>query len=204
MQFSLEIVFISILVSFIHLDTLVFGQFLIHRPIVVGPLVGFLVGIPQEGLLMGLIFELIYISVIPVGIKIPPDATAAVSFSVLCYKFSSGCVIIPIIFGILTGFLYKFVDLLTRSFNSMVISWIDTAKNGVIIKRVNLLVLYGVVTTYLRSLLFYLIVFPVISYLTVTICKLFSQCKIYNSLVNLSLILPAVGIGIVLSHFTEK
>lgn len=204
MLFSLQIIYISLLISIIHLDVLVFGQFLLHRPIVVGPLIGFLLGIPQDGLVIGIIFELIYTSIIPVGIKVPPDATVAVAFSVMCYKFSGGCMVIPIIFGILCGFLYKYIDLFTRSLNSMVISWVDTANETTIVKRINLLIVYGLVTTYFKSLLFYLTVFPIASYLTMTICKLLSHCKFYHDLINLTFILPAVGVGIVLSHFTEK
>ncbi|MCX7940340.1 MAG: PTS sugar transporter subunit IIC [Endomicrobia bacterium] len=204
MLFSVQVVYISLIVSLLHLDVLVFGQFMFHRPIVVGPLVGILFGIPEYGLLMGVIFELIYISVIPVGIKIPPDATTAVSFSVMCYKFSSGCIVIPLAIGILAGFLYKRLDLFTRSLNSMVISWVDTAEEETIIKRINMLIWYGLVSTYLKTVLFYLIVFPVASYFTVNLCRFVSQYQIYQNIVNLTVILPSIGIGVVLSYFIEK
>lgn len=124
---ELQFLIISLIMSVFHLDTLVFGQFMVYRPIVVGPFLGFLVGIPQYGVLIGCIFEIVYLSMVPVGIKIPPDVTASTICSIVSYKLSNGCMVFSLIVGVIAGIIYKQIDLLARSFNSMVINWVDNA-----------------------------------------------------------------------------
>lgn len=203
MKLSLEFLFVALVASVVQLDVLVFGQFMIHRPVVVGPIIGWLLGIPQYGLLIGIISELIYISVIPVGIKVPPDATVSTVFTVMSYKLTGGCLSTSILIGIIIGILYKQLDLFTRSISSMVLGWVDTAKDEVLIRRINLLVVYGIVTTYIKTLLFYLIMFPVVSYGLLKFCK-FAIPILINIEKSLIYILPAIGIGIGMSHLTER
>ncbi len=198
---ELKFLLIALITSIFHLDTLVFGQFMLHRPIVVGPLVGVLLGIPQYGLLIGCILELVYLSSIPVGVKVPPDATTSVVCAIVCYKLTNGWVVFSIVVGIILGLLYKNMDLLTRSINSMVINWVDNAKDDDVITRINLLVVYGLVSTYLKSVLFYLLVFPLINFVIRSIDKMGIKTLLSSNLVY---ILPAIGIGIALSHFVEK
>lgn len=202
MFISFKILIISLIAGLIHLDVLVFGQFMVSRPIVVGWILGYFLGIPEYGILLGVFFELVYIVEIPVGVKIPVDATSSTIFSMVGFKISN-CLILSIIFGFFIGFLYKYLDTLGRSLNSVVLSWVDTAEEDVIIKRINLLVVYGVVSTYLRVVLFYLISFSSIGYLLYESCKFFSPRLIIdaNSLIG---VLPALGIGVCISHFIEK
>ncbi|MCS7228207.1 MAG: PTS sugar transporter subunit IIC, partial [Endomicrobia bacterium] len=193
---GLEFLLVILIVSLAHLDVLTIGQFMIHRPIVVGPLTGILLGIPEYGVLTGVIFELIYISVIPVGIKVPPDATASVVFTMISYSYNKECYILSLIFGIIVGIIYKSMDLFSRSVNSMVLNWVDTAKNDVLVKRINLLVVYGIITTYLKTILFYLILFPVMQYIINVICRLLYNFSVLRNIdVDLIYILPAIGIG---------
>lgn len=64
---------ISILLGFLSLDVAAVGQFMVCRPIVVGPLVGWLLGHPEVGLEMGALIELIWIGDLPVGAHLPMD-----------------------------------------------------------------------------------------------------------------------------------
>jgi len=50
-------------------------QLMISRPIVAGPLAGFVLGAPLVGLQVGLLTELLWLCRIPVGASIPPDDT---------------------------------------------------------------------------------------------------------------------------------
>ena len=197
---EIQFLLISLISSVFHLDSLVFGQFMFHRPIVVGPLLGFLISVPQYGVLFGCMLELVFLSLIPVGIKVPPDATTATVVSLVCFKLSNGNIVASLIIGMLLGIIYKYLDLLTRSLNSMVINWVDNAKDDVITTRINLLVVYGIVVTYLRSVLFYLILFPLLNVIMKNINKI---CLITN-INDLVYILPAIGIGFGLAHFVEK
>lgn len=64
---------ISLLLAFLSLDVAAVGQFMVSRPIVVGPLVGWLLGHPNIGLEMGALIELIWIGDLPVGAHLPMD-----------------------------------------------------------------------------------------------------------------------------------
>ena len=64
---------ISGLLAFLSLDVAAVGQFMVCRPIVVGPLVGWFLGHPDIGLEMGALIELIWIGDLPVGAHLPMD-----------------------------------------------------------------------------------------------------------------------------------
>ncbi len=198
---ELQYLIISLIMSVFHLDTLVVGQFMFHRPIVVGWIVGLLIGIPQYGVLIGCIFEIICLSLIPVGIKVPPDVTASTICSVVSYKLCNGCIFLSLFMGVIMGIIYKQIDLLARSLNSMVINWVDNAKDDVVISRINLLIVYGILSTYFRTVLFYLLVFPILSFVIQFITK-FDLRQMVSF--ELAYVLPAIGIGIGLAYFAEK
>ncbi len=201
MILSLNFLFIALVSGIIHLDTLVFGQFMISRPIVCGPIIGYLLGSVNDGILMGAILELLYISIIPVGIKIPPDSTTATIFSIVCGKLTN-CLSLGVVLGVLVGWIYKYVDIFLRGTNSIVLNWVDNAKPDLVEKRINLLVIYGIVSSYLKTVLFYLLVFPTVGFFGVLICKFFARTSLIFP--DLIYILPAIGVGIGLYHFTEK
>ena len=64
---------LSLLLALLSLDVSAVGQFMVSRPIVVGPLVGLVSGHPGLGLVMGALIELIWIGEVPVGAHLPMD-----------------------------------------------------------------------------------------------------------------------------------
>ena len=68
-----HLLLISSLLAVLSLDVAAVGQFMICRPIVVGPLVGWVLGHPEVGLEMGALIELIWIGDLPVGAHLPMD-----------------------------------------------------------------------------------------------------------------------------------
>lgn len=73
---------ISLLLAFLSLDETAVGQFMFSRPIVAGPLVGWVAGHPGIGLEMGALIELIWINDLPVGAHLPVDLTMLSGVSV--------------------------------------------------------------------------------------------------------------------------
>lgn len=66
------------------LDRTAVGQFMLARPVVAGPLTGWLIGDPLVGLQVGALVELLWLGRLPVGAAIPPDDTqVAVAATVL-------------------------------------------------------------------------------------------------------------------------
>lgn len=57
------------------LDRTAAGQFMISRPIVAGPLTGWLLGEPMTGLQAGALVELLWLGRLPIGAAIPQDDT---------------------------------------------------------------------------------------------------------------------------------
>jgi mannose/fructose/N-acetylgalactosamine-specific phosphotransferase system component IIC len=73
---------ISLAMALLSLDETTVGQFMLSRPIVTGPLVGWLCGQPGIGLEMGALIELIWINDLPVGAHLPIDLTMLTGVSV--------------------------------------------------------------------------------------------------------------------------
>ena len=66
------------------LDRVALAQFMISRPLVAGPLTGWVLGNPLIGLEVGMLLELLWLGRMPVGAAIPPDDTqVAVGATVL-------------------------------------------------------------------------------------------------------------------------
>lgn len=78
----------SLLGSLICLDRIVI-QSMIARPVIAAPLMGFFLGDPYSGLLIGALIELFWIDRLPVGTYIPPhDSLTAILITASCI-FSS-------------------------------------------------------------------------------------------------------------------
>ena len=73
---------LSLLLGFLSLDVTAVGQFMVSRPIVVGPLVGLVTGHPDLGLAMGALIELLWIADVPVGAHLPMDLCMLTGISV--------------------------------------------------------------------------------------------------------------------------
>lgn len=61
----------------IGLDRTAAGQFMVSQPIVAAPLMGWLLGDAQAGLVIGVVLELIWVLDLPVGTFVPADSTVA-------------------------------------------------------------------------------------------------------------------------------
>jgi len=76
-----QLVWAGALYALLSLDQIAVGQLMFSRPIVVGPILGWFLGDPVLGLLVGVIVELTWVHVIPVG-HWPIDTTAMAGLSV--------------------------------------------------------------------------------------------------------------------------
>jgi len=69
-----QILLASVFAGVISVDLAAFGQFQLSRPVVASSLLGLLLGCPAEGVVVGLIFELLFLDSLPVGSFIPDQA----------------------------------------------------------------------------------------------------------------------------------
>jgi mannose/fructose/N-acetylgalactosamine-specific phosphotransferase system component IIC len=59
--------------TLVYLESWPIGQFMLGRPAILLPLLGWLVGLPLEGLWLGIVLELALIRTLPMGSTLPPD-----------------------------------------------------------------------------------------------------------------------------------
>ena len=67
---------IAVLGGFICLDRIVL-QGMVSRPVVTGPIIGFILGDAYTGLIVGALMELFWIDRSPIGAYVPPNDTLA-------------------------------------------------------------------------------------------------------------------------------
>jgi PTS system mannose-specific IIC component len=107
------------------LDRVALVQFMISRPLVAGPLTGWVLGSPLIGLEVGMLLELLWLGRLPVGAAIPPDDTqVAVGATVLALSMGpllglSGMplVILAVLIAIPLGKFGQVFDRLARHAN---------------------------------------------------------------------------------------
>lgn len=107
------------------LDRVALVQAMISRPLVAGPLTGWLLGSPLVGLEVGMLLELLWLGRLPVGAAIPPDDTqVAVGATVMALTVGPPLglhgmpfVLLAVLVAIPLGKLGQFFERLARNAN---------------------------------------------------------------------------------------
>lgn len=68
---ALKIIFSAVVAGVLSIDRNAFGQFQLSRPMVSSLILGLVLGCPTEGAVVGLVYELLFLSSLPVGSFIP-------------------------------------------------------------------------------------------------------------------------------------
>ncbi len=71
----IKIFIISLVASLLNLDNSLIGNFMVSRPIVVGPLIGIILGDIKIGLQIGIYFEFLFADILYAGTAIPINLT---------------------------------------------------------------------------------------------------------------------------------
>lgn len=104
--------FLAVLgISLIELDAAHLCQFMVSRPLVLGPALGLLLGDPGLGIMMGILFELYSLEDLPVGATVVPSATVSAGSAVLL-ALGPGAVPPELAFpaGLLLGRLHRILE----------------------------------------------------------------------------------------------
>ena len=126
----------SIFYSLINLDTTAIAQTMISRPIVISPLIGAVIGLlngdvvigAKVGVIIGVLLEFFWISLLPLGSSVPPNATisSSVATVVVCY-LSLGVQIEPylittgLVYGVCCGYVGGRTDTWFRALNAKLV-----------------------------------------------------------------------------------
>lgn len=168
-----QIIIIALIGGLISLDVTVLGQWMISRPLVSGMIIGTYLGNPWAGFKVGVIIELLFINVIPVGVAVPLDASVVAVLSAAWYMLvndvSMAAMVMAVCLAIPAGILFKTIDIGMRRRNVFMVHWVDSWVKRGKEKRIPLLIYIGIVLTFMRSFIFYsIMLFPgcfIINYL---------------------------------------
>ncbi len=155
----------ALLGGLVGLDRTALGQFMVSQPLVAGPLMGWVLGDPLTGLLIGGVLELVWVLDMPIGTFVPADSTvAAVSATAIAVIGSGGTMRMPAVgFSLLLTTVMApvtmFADHLMRQRNARLPEF-AAATTGVTEGRIAAAHLAGLVAFFLKSFVLCLILVP--------------------------------------------
>lgn len=158
-----EILFLAFLAAVFSMDITAFGQFMISRPIVCAPIFGYLLGDIKTGLWVGMIVELIWTSVIPMGAAIPQDATSVAILSMVwglaSYPDQKGAMLLAMMLAALCGILFKQLDIWMRYYNVKIVHWVEQGVEKGDEARISKGIYIGLGLFLLKAFVFYAVLF---------------------------------------------
>jgi len=192
-----KIILISLLLGLMNLDTMSIGQFMLHRPLVIGALLGWLFGDLSTGLYIGAVAELLTLERVPMGADIPPNAaiSAGIAISVaLLTKVDMPGRVLSLALAMPVGFLSTRVELdVRRRFGRLghyLEDKVNQDKPGAIATAnmiaVSVIFAMGVLISFVFIALFTTIIPPLLKIL---------PCGVLTGLVYAYWLLPAVGLA---------
>lgn len=192
-------------------DATAAGQLMISRPIFCAPLIGWVMGDINTGLLVGVLMELIWINVVPLGNAVPPDSTVvAVASAYISSLFPAasgearyGFIVFSILCFIPMGIIFKKLDIIHREYNAFLSGEIEDRLREGEFSAVDI----GIY----KSWLFFVIKGAVFLFLIMLAAEAFMG-ELYGTLgekaqaglSNAFYILPAVGLGAAINSFIFK
>lgn len=161
----LHSLWISAVAAFISLDVTACWQIMISRPLVIGPLIGWMCGDFTHGLIIGAILEIIWINTLPLGASIPVDVTATAVVTVASAIFikqwwngsSDAATVLSIAYAVPLGTIIKKIDIFVRRFNNKLVYHADTAAKAGRLGKIEAIVLLAIALIFVKYFLFYFI-----------------------------------------------
>jgi len=202
-----ETVFLAALAAVLSLDITTFGQFMVSRPIVVGPLFGYLAGDIKTGLWVGMMVELIWVNAIPMGAAIPQDIMSVAILSTLwglnTFGGQRSAMILALVLAVPAGILYKNLDIIFRYYNVRIVHWVEEGVISGNEQRIINGIYIGLLLSLLKAFFFYVIFIYAGQWLML---KIFYQLSpdIAGGLEFAWRLLPLVGFGSLLIMFRSS
>ncbi len=187
-------------------DAVAFGQFMFSRPIFAAPVTGLVLGDVTTGLYVGMIMELVWITVVPLGNVVPPDATVV---SVSATHIASvaggdkGYIVFLILILVPLGILFKKVDVLQREFNAYFAHKMEERLEEGDISYIDRGTYLSLGLFFLKGFLFLLILIWAGTEIFPFIYSGFGE-NLQEALGGTFFVLPAAGLGTAISTFMFK
>ena len=196
-----EILGLSLLAAFFELDVTAFGQIMISRPMIVGPVFGLLLGDVVSGFWIGIIVELIWIDSIPMGTSVPLDVTViSVLTAVWGISYLGGgkaAIIAALAVAVPLGYLFRYFDIRLRYFNSGIARWIERGIRQGKEARITSGIYLGVFLFFIKAFFFY-VIFMALGKILMRMMFAAVPLGVRSGLEISWYVLPVIGFGIVL------
>lgn len=194
---------LGILAGFAMWDGRMFGQHMLDRPIVTGPLTGLILGDLQTGIVMGAAVELVMMGIVGIGAATPPDVVSggilATAFAIMSGLDMDAAVALSLPIATLA----QSVGILDRTINATFLHWADNAAEQGSYKGVTKAFWAGALLFWFSS---FLVVFSGVILGSGTIAVFVDALPpfILNGLKVASGMLPALGIAILMQLIFDK
>ncbi|MFC1555713.1 PTS sugar transporter subunit IIC [candidate division KSB1 bacterium] len=124
-----DYIIIAVIGAFAAADITVFGQFMISQPLIATTIAGFLLGDPENALLIGMVMQLMWLKLVPAGGAVYLNGnlgslTAFCVFHLAQSKIGAplhSILFISLIYGILASYLIGTATLLQRNINLKIV-----------------------------------------------------------------------------------
>ncbi len=192
----------SVVIGLLALDTTIAFQILLSQPIFACPIIGWILGNPQLGFEIGLILQLLWLHILPVGSVIFPEGNVA--SMIICaitiqfdhLPFPNLILTFAIIMGIIVSYTGAWLTVLDRKINGNLLNFAQRSARRVKINEINLIEAF--------SILIYFVLMTLLAYFFLTVSGFmlnFLEKFFSNSLEQkLILIKPVMfGTGIMLT-----
>ncbi|MFH1715585.1 MAG: PTS sugar transporter subunit IIC [Elusimicrobiota bacterium] len=198
---------ISIVGALLSLDATVVGNFMISRPIVAAPIIGWILGDINTGFAIGIIFEMLWVNLIYVGAMVPINLTIFTTL-VLGVNYTvphrgDAFTMFVILIALPIVYLFKHIEILVRTWNSRMARKVDDCINNHKSACITFVMAYSITFFFLASFVYLIIVLPV----TEQIAKvLYFQLPLtfIKALEASYSILPIIGFAAMFNHFFQR
>ncbi len=202
---------ISLIGALVNLDDVPLLQIMISQPIVIAPLIGFLWGDFQTGLIIGAFLELLMINYLPIGCAVPLDssigAVVAIGTFFLITPFfpSSRNALIALVVLVSMPFtiIAQKASILVRKFNGRLSTLAQESAERGDLRKLDFFHFTGVGLFYLRSFCVCFISIYFIAVLAkLTVYRI--PAGAFRGLELLYTLLPIIGIAMIFDTFKNK
>jgi len=186
----------------------VIGSFMISRPFISGILIGYLMGDIKTGLLIGTIFELIWIDVFPIGTYVSPELVISSVLSVYWVLAQGGTVAFHTIalamaLAVPCSMIFRLFDIWNRQFNNYLVSKMEKKVDEGDEGAVSFYVYLSIFVFALKAFSFFVVFLPA-GNLALDWLEGIMPAMVKHALDDSMIYLPVLGLAVGFNFFQKK
>ncbi len=208
----IKILWVSLVGGIINLDEHTWVQSMICRPVITGPVIGYLLGDLNTGLIFGILIELILFNVLPMGAAMPINfsiitilATALAIMTAEADHISIGPSFIVWILAwtLPLGLIYREIENINRRINIRLVHFAEKRISKGRINAVEEIMCLGVLISFLKAVVFIMLVLLLWLYILPK-CYIIIPEKVLNGLETAYVLIFILGISSTIKTFKTR